>query len=120
MKCKEARNKIKRLERQNFLLQTRINNSVKHVPEGRRYDFNLLEIIVQPHKDIKLPYNDQVRIRLRILGDGTVNIPDRLCQKTITKTSIEFAREHDKRFINRIGEIMATELLQLGENTNGM
>lgn len=119
MKCKEARRKIKRLERQNFLLQTRINNSVKHVPESRSYDFNLLEIVVQPHKNIMLPY-DQVRVRLDILGDRTVNVPDRICRKTITKTSIDFAKEHDKQFINRIGEIMATELLQLGENINGM
>jgi hypothetical protein len=111
MKCKEAKARIKKLERENYKLRHR---KQKSIPEDRRYDFNLLEIVVRPKNRPMVRY-DICDIDLRVLGDPAIKIPDICTYKTIQMAAIHFIKENRRDFIKRIGEIMARELVDFAD-----
>jgi hypothetical protein len=112
MRFKDAKAKISRLERQNFLLQKRINDSVKNISKEKTYDFNLLEIIVRPRRELLFPY-DVCTVDLQVIGAPEIQVPTIRSTKKITQASIHFVKEHREEFIRKIGEILAREILEI-------
>ncbi len=112
MKCKDMKREIKRLSRLNQVYREKIS-----ALEGRfdehRIRWNRLEIIVRPEIMPMYAY-EWIGVNLRILGSPN-EIPDRSTYRRISLTALDLIRENKREFIKGIGELMATELLELKE-----
>lgn len=111
MKCKDMKREIKRLSRLNQEYREKIS-ALKGLDE-HRIRWNHLEIIVRPERMPMYAY-EWVGVNLRVLGNPG-EIPDRATYRAISLTALDLIRENKREFIKGIGELMATELLELKE-----
>ena len=111
MRCKEAKSRIKKLERENFKLR---HQPQRRVPEDRTYDFNLLEIVVRPKRTPMISY-EMLQLDLGVSGAHGIDVPDICNVKRIEKAAIHLVKENRYDFIKHIGEVMARELVDFAD-----
>ncbi len=123
MKCKEAKNAIRKLQQQMRMKDIRLaemHDEIDRLRGEHLYRFNELEIIVRPHNTstvFRPVFDDSLRVGLSVWGNE--QCPTVCNYKVVALSALDLVRERKDDFIRDIGEIMAREIVDVAQDQRG-